>query len=79
MPTALTTAKARHTYIYVIKLSTVPADTNKGPQKYEKTSPNVLNATAIPVASPRSLAGNHAFARREGAETAIGPENAFNM
>ena len=75
----LIAAKARHTYIYVIKLSTVPAETNKGPQKYEKTSPKVLNATATPVASPRSFAGNQAFARREGAETAIGPANAFKM
>jgi hypothetical protein len=66
-------------YMYVIKLSIVPPETNKGPQKYENTSPNVLKATATPVASPRSLAGNQAFARREGAETAIGPANALNM
>ena len=59
---ALTAASARHTYMYVIKLSIVPCETNTGPQKYEKTSPNVLNATATPVASPRSFAGNHALA-----------------
>ncbi len=79
IPIPLTAARARHTYMYTIKFSIVPAATNNGPQKYENTSPNVLNATATPVANPRSLAGNQAFAKREGAETAIGPANAFKM
>jgi hypothetical protein len=38
--------------------------------KYEKTRPNVLKATAIPVAMPRSEEGNHALARRAGADMA---------
>ena len=79
IPIPLTTARARHAYIYIIKFSIVSPATNNGPQKYEKTSPNVLNATAIPVANPLSLAGNQAFANREGAETAIGPAHAFKM
>ena len=79
MANRLTAASARQRYMYTIKPCMVPAATNKGPQKYEKTNPKVLNATATPVANPRSLAGNHAFAKREGAETAMGPAKAFEI
>ena len=51
----------------------------KGPAKYENTRPNVLQATAMPVAIPRSEGGNQVFASREGAEIATGPPRALVM